>query len=163
MRPNMQPPTCLVVSSALSVTFVLFPSVPSVLKPFAWPCGTCISRQRYTAFRGCCSGGSSGPFLWSISVPTLFPRHSLGLSLKGPLACPPQLQRRRVTRLPRLPRGTRGASRGYFHLGPSECTVPQNAPITPLECAVPKTPHFKFIRMRSSIKNQGGRVCQGSA
>src|SRR5260370_9260769 len=38
-----------------------------------------------------------------------------------------------------------------------ECADPQNAPITPLECAVPKTRHLKSFRMRSSEKS-GGRV-----
>src|SRR5229473_4891379 len=37
-----------------------------------------------------------------------------------------------------------------------ECADPQNAPITPLECAVPKTQHLKSFRMRSSEKSGGG-------
>src|SRR6266478_1151807 len=37
-----------------------------------------------------------------------------------------------------------------------ECADPQNAPITPLECAVPKTRHLKSFRMRSSEKSGGG-------
>src|SRR5258707_614210 len=37
-----------------------------------------------------------------------------------------------------------------------ECADPQIAPITPLECAVPKTKDLKSFRMRSSEKTRGG-------
>jgi hypothetical protein len=46
-----------------------------------------------------------------------------------------------------------------FHLlSLLECADPKNAPITPLECAVPKTRHLKSFRMRRSEKRGGREV-----
>src|SRR5713226_7560327 len=43
----------------------------------------------------------------------------------------------------------------HFLLSPLVCADPKNAPITPLECAVPKTKDLKSFRMRSSEKTRG--------
>jgi len=40
----------------------------------------------------------------------------------------------------------------YVRLTPLQCTDPKNAPITRLECAVPKTQHLKSFRMRRCKK-----------
>ena len=43
----------------------------------------------------------------------------------------------------------------HFLLSPLECADPQNAPITPLECAVSKTKDLKSFRMRRFAKSRG--------
>jgi len=47
---------------------------------------------------------------------------------------------------------------GRFLLSLLECADPKITPITPLECAVPKTQHLESFRMRSSGKSGGAGV-----
>jgi hypothetical protein len=101
------------------------------------------------------AGGVGGTFLNSLPIPNRKPLTSVFATLpKNPPITEHPTRMRVLSGVPDSSARSRRIST-HFRLSPLQCADPKNAPITRLECAVPKTQGLKSFRMRTYEKRWG--------